>query len=265
MFITWNGEKRHVSQGGLLEIVHALDPRADVIVLNGFATNENLQVKDEDSIYTFKKGEMPPDTLMSQLLSSRNSPGTVEILKSSCVGIAGLGGLGSHVALALWRMGIGHLVLVDFDIVEPTNLNRQAYGMNDLGQFKVDALKRQLYAIHPYGKITGYRQRITQANALDYFNGCQVIVEAFDTPQAKADLVHCVLSATEIPIVAASGIAGLYSGNQIRSLQKMGRLYMVGDQEHGAKPGEGLMAPRVMLAAGHQALVTVQLLLGLDI
>ena len=73
-------------------------------------------------------------------------------LKNSTVGIAGLGGLGSNVAMALARSGIGRLIIVDFDEVEESNLNRQAYDMEQVGQRKTEALMYNIEKANPPGK-----------------------------------------------------------------------------------------------------------------
>ena len=69
------------------------------------------------------------------------------------VGIAGLGGLGSHIAVFLARAGVQHLHLVDFDRVDESNLNRQHYFLRDVGRLKTEALAEQLLAINPALKI----------------------------------------------------------------------------------------------------------------
>lgn len=83
-------------------------------------------------------------------LDERHSPETQKLLSAGNVAIAGLGGLGSNVAYALARIGVGHLHLIDFDVVDITNLNRQQYFMEHIGMYKTDALKSLLLKINPY-------------------------------------------------------------------------------------------------------------------
>ena len=78
-------------------------------------------------------------------LNERHSPEKQALLSEGRVAIAGLGGLGSNVAYALARIGVGHLHLIDFDVVDITNLNRQQYFMEHLGMYKTDALKSLLH------------------------------------------------------------------------------------------------------------------------
>lgn len=248
--------------GSLKAFVARYHPKADVVVYNGFATEEDFSLIDGDEIVTLERGVMPEREALGALMTSRHTPGVHGAMVGATVGVAGLGGLGSHIAMALARMGIGRLVLVDFDVVEPTNLNRQAYAIHHLGMTKALALKEQLAAIHPYTEVVVHALRVNPENAMDLFGGCDVVVEAFDRPDQKAMLVETLLTKGQMPVVAASGVAGLYSGNTVRAQRFSERLYLVGDQVHGARPGEGLMAPRVMIAAGHQALLVVQLLTG---
>ena len=83
-------------------------------------------------------------------LNERHSPEKQKLLSAGRVAIAGLGGLGSNVAYALARIGVGHLHLIDFDVVDITNLNRQQYFMEHIGMYKTDALKSLLLKINPY-------------------------------------------------------------------------------------------------------------------
>ena len=75
------------------------------------------------------------------MLIERHTKPVYEKLQKAKVAIAGLGGLGSHIAVALVRMGVGHLYLVDFDKVDSSNLNRQYYRSCHIGVYKTEALK----------------------------------------------------------------------------------------------------------------------------
>ena len=127
-------------------------------------------------------------------------------LDKACVGIAGLGGLGSNLAIFLARLGVGHLILVDFDVVDITNLNRQHYTMKDLGIPKTLALVEQLEAINPYLTYETYTERVVPSNVERLFSGCDVVVEAFDKPDQKAMLLENLLTRLpEKPVVSGSG------------------------------------------------------------
>jgi sulfur carrier protein ThiS adenylyltransferase len=194
---------------------------------------------------------------------ARHTPGVHQKIKESVVGIAGLGGLGSAVAIALARIGVGTLILVDFDVVEPSNLNRQQYFIHQVGMPKVEALRENLSKINPYVRIQTYPEKLDRKNVERIFGKAIVVVEAFDRAEEKAMLIN-VLSEKmpEIYIVAASGVAGYGDNNEIRTTRFSSKIFIVGDQRTAAQPGVGLMAPRVGIAAHHQANLVLRILLG---
>lgn len=234
----------------------------DVRLVNGFTAKEDHLLKDRDEVILIQKGVIPEADELEVLMCARHTPQVHQVFKAAKVAIAGLGGLGSNIAIALARVGIGELLLVDFDVVEPSNLNRQAYYMEDLGLKKSDALIRNLKRINPYNTYIGLHQKIEKEDVKSLFEGYDLVVEAFDDPSYKAMLVNEVLTTMKVPIVSASGLAGMYNPNTIVSKKELRNLYLVGDGIHEAKANEGLMAPRVLIAAGHQATVVCQLLLG---
>jgi sulfur carrier protein ThiS adenylyltransferase len=186
-----------------------------------------------------------------------------EKVRRARVGVAGCGGLGSTVAIALARTGVGSLVLVDFDVVEPSNLNRQQYFVDQLGAYKVDALAENLARVNPYVRVERHRRRIGAADVPALFGGCDAVAECFDDPAAKAELAGAMRARLPaIPLVAVSGIAGHGPAERIRSRRIFGGSFLIGDGESAARPGLGLLAPRVTVAAGHQANVILRLLIG---
>jgi len=247
------------SIGGIRD---GIKPDADVLVLNGFPSPPGTKVKEGDRIVLIRKGEIPPISELEALMMARHSPGTHERLKSATVGIAGVGGLGSHVALALARSGVGRLVIVDHDVVEPSNLNRQAYSIDHLGMKKVRAMEQILLQANPFVCVDAHECALDERNAPVIFADCDVVVECLDDASSKAELISSVLS--NLPnslVVAASGLAGHGPANEIVT-RRHERLYVCGDGKSGIAPGKGLMATRVMVCAGHQANQVVRLLLG---
>jgi len=234
-------------------------PEADVLIHNGAAVSEDVPLSEGDCVNLIQRGEIPPAEELEALMVARHTPGVHEKIKGATVGIAGLGGLGSAVAVALARIGVGRLILVDFDVVEPSNLNRQQYFIDQLGQTKAEALEANLKRINPYVEYETHCIRLTPDNIPTLFAEADVLVEAFDRADQKAMLLQFFPGK---PIVAASGLAGHGSGETI-GVRKMGKnIYVVGDLETGAAPGCGLMAPRVGIAAHMQANVVLRLLLG---
>lgn len=186
------------------------------------------------------------------------------ILEHAVVGIAGAGGLGSNCALHLVRAGIRRFVICDFDVVSAANLNRQFYFRDQIGQKKIVALAANLRRIEPDLDLDLRDIRLDAAHAADVFRTCDIVVEAFDTTDAKMALLGALLP-RERPIVAASGIAGWgRSGDLI--VRRIGRnLVMVGDGERGIAPDCPPQAPRVALAAALQANAVVSELLGCEL
>ena len=260
MKIFLNERALEVAEGTtLLGLKADRKPGADVLVYNGAAVTDDVELKAGDSVNLIRRGEIPPADELEALMVSRHTPGVHEKIKGATVGIAGLGGLGSAIAVALARIGVGRLILADFDVVEPSNLNRQQYFIDQLGQTKAGALEANLKRINPYVTYEAHCTKVTPENIGDLFGDVDVMVEAFDRADQKAMLLQHFKGA---PIVAASGLAGYASGETI-GVRKMGtRIYIVGDLETGAAPGCGLMAPRVGIAAHMQANTVLRILLG---
>ena len=182
---------------------------------------------------------------------------------SATVAVCGLGGLGSNIAIALARAGIGKLLLIDFDRVDITNLHRQQYKANQIGIHKADALADNLSEIAPYTEIQTVTERITEKNVEVLLKDADVVCEAFDDAAAKAMLVNGVLE--RLPnccLVAASGMAGMDTPNTIKTRRVMKRLYLCGDEVSDVADTIGLVAPRVMLCAAHQAHTVLRILAG---
>jgi sulfur carrier protein ThiS adenylyltransferase len=195
------------------------------------------------------------------MLIERHGESVFKKLKDATVGIAGLGGLGSNVAVSLARIGIGRLVIADFDVVEPSNLNRQQYFVEQLGRKKVEALTENLLKINPFLKIEGHSLKLTSENIPEIFKDCPVIAECFDKANQKQMIVETVLSKTKSVIVAVSGLGGYGNSNEIVTKKISNRVILVGDDSRGLESGFSLMAPRVAIAAGHQANAIVELIL----
>ena len=180
---------------------------------------------------------------------------------SATVAICGLGGLGSNIAMSLARVGIGRLILIDFDRVDITNLHRQQYKISQIGMHKTDALTVNLREIAPYIELEVHTERITEDNVITLLQDADIICEAFDDAECKAMLTNTVLS--EMPdkyLVAASGMAGMGVTNSIRTRRITSRFYLCGDETSEVSDGIGLVAPRVALCAAHQAHTVLRIL-----
>ncbi|HCB96118.1 MAG TPA: sulfur carrier protein ThiS adenylyltransferase ThiF [Ruminococcus sp.] len=189
-----------------------------------------------------------------QALDDRHGIEFQKKISSTTVAVCGLGGLGSNIAISLARAGIGKLILIDFDKVDITNLHRQQYKANQIGMCKTEALQNNLKEINPYLETKIHTICLDESNAKDVLADADIICEAFDNAEAKANIVNFVLS--EMPnkyIVAASGMAGLDSANLIKTRKVSKRFYLCGDEVSDIKDGIGLVSTRVMLCAAHQA------------
>ncbi len=196
-------------------------------------------------------------------LISRHGEELHKRFSSATVAVCGLGGLGSNIATALARSGIGKLLLIDFDCVDVTNLHRQQYKASQIGRYKAEALAENLMEMAPYTKIQTMIVRITEENFAELLKKADIICEAFDNAESKAMLVNGVLE--QLPhchLVAASGMAGMDTPNTIRTRKIMKRFYLCGDEVSEAADSIGLVAPRVMLCAAHQAHTVLRILAG---
>lgn len=189
----------------------------------------------------------------------RNVPGMLDILRRSCIGIAGCGGLGSNAAVALTRAGIGKLILADFDRVEMSNLNRQYFFMNDVGKSKVNALSSHLLNINPDIELKLINKELIPEDIPDIFSSVDIMIEAFDKAETKKWLVEkWSTQFPEIPIVCASGLSGFGLSEELE-IKKAGNIYMIGDQS--SDMSMGLCSARVAIAANIQANTAIELLM----
>ncbi len=240
-------------------------PPADLVILNGHPVEGDRSLREGDRVVFIRKGVMPVRAEMEALMAARHSPKVHERVKRATVGIAGAGGLGSNVALALARTGVGRLVIADGDVVELSNLNRQQYFVEDIGRLKVEALRDFLARVNPFCRVDAHPVWLREDTVAAVLDGAEVVVEALDQAEAKAMLIDAVLKRMpKTPVVAASGLAGYGPGNAIRTRAIAERLYVVGDLSAEAGEGTGLMAPRVGIAAGHQANAVLRILMGED-
>lgn len=261
MQLLLNGKKMNCPCDYLEDLKAAYGSGQEITIVNGFATTENLALKEGDEIYFIPKDRLPPKEALEGMMCSRHTPKVHQKVSAGRVAICGLGGLGSNAAVYLARTGVGHLHLIDFDTVDASNLNRQSYMVRDLGQRKTDALARQIADINPFIDVRTDFVRLTEDNVPTILKDDQVICEAFDNPDAKTMLVHTVLEqCPDKYIVSASGMAGYGDSNAIETKQITSHFYICGDQTRNAKPGRGLMAPRVAICAGHEANLILKLL-----
>lgn len=266
MNVYLNGKSISVKKGiSLSEFLEYYFPEYYVVILNTVLNPElSVTLKEGDRISAFKKGVMPDDVSLKDLMFSRQPESFTEKLQNAVIGIAGLGGLGSVVGENLVRAGVGKLVVADFDIVEPSNLNRQRYFIDQIGEYKVNAFIENMMKVSKFTEIEGHILKINREN-VDIFKDCDVIAECFDNPEAKAELVSSIREKfPEKVIVAASGVAGFNSEKTITVQKISDKIYIVGDRQSEVRDGIGLTATRVGIAASIQSHLIIRLVLGLE-
>ena len=190
------------------------------------------------------------------------TPGERTLLESVRVGIAGAGGLGSNCAMHLVRSGVKHITIADFDVVNESNLNRQFFFRDQIGQKKVEAIKANLLRIEPDADIRAVDIRLDASSAREVFADCGIVVEAFDAVDAKVMFVSAFASSGK-KLVTASGLAGWGRSNAMR-VRKMGSIVAIGDGETSVGDGAAPVSPRVGIAAAMEANAVVSLLLGCE-
>lgn len=204
---------------------------------------------------------IPSKEEMYNELIKRHGKERQEKFDKSCVAVCGLGGLGSNIALSLARVGIGTLILIDFDRVDISNLHRQQYFANQIGLYKTDALKDILTAVSPYIKIVTHTVKINKDNIHELLSDADVICEAFDKAEEKAMLINEV--SEQFPdkyIVSGSGMAGFGEANDIKTRRLTKRIFICGDGTSDISHGTGLVSSRVMLCASHEAHAVLRIL-----
>jgi len=239
--------------------------KPDIFIVDGFAIKEDSELKDGSNVVFIRRGVMPEREVLRSMIASRNSPELNLALSKAVIGVAGLGGLGSNIALSLARVGVKKLVLADFDVVEPSNLNRQQYFVRHIGLKKTQALKELINDVNPFVEVETHDIFLDEKNVASVFGECEILCEAFDNVAGKAMILNeAGASLKDKKIIGASGMAGYFSSNLIKTIKFAKNVYLCGDLTNEAKIGQGLMAPRVAVCANHEANLVIRLLMGLE-
>jgi len=188
------------------------------------------------------------------------TPEQLALLEQTTIGIAGAGGLGSNCAQLLVRSGFCRFTIVDFDIVESSNLNRQFFFMDQIGTPKVSALAENLKGINPDIRINARQHKLDPTTISAIFADCDIIIEAFDRPEYKKMLVETFLPSDKL-IISASGLAGWGDSDRIRVHKIRENFYLVGDLVTGINE-QPPVAPCVQIAAAKQADIVLEHVLG---
>ena len=182
---------------------------------------------------------------------------------NSYVAIAGLGGLGSNIAIFLARVGIGNIHLIDFDKVDISNIHRQQYYISDIGKLKTEVMKERLLQINPYINIRTTNIVVTKDNMKEIFKDEDIICEAFDKPENKSMLVNEFFEnfGSEKKLVSGNGMAGFGDSNEIKTKKITDNFYICGDFKTDVGIEKTLTAARVAVCAAHEANIVVRLII----
>lgn len=144
-------------------------------------------------------------------------PEGLDILRNATVAVLGMGGVGSYTVEALARSGIGHLLLVDKDVVDVTNINRQIPALTDtIGRPKVEVMAERVAAINPECVVETKRMFFLEDTEEDIFSShLDYVADAIDTVSAKIHLIRQCM-ARAIPIVSSMGAANKIDPAQFR-------------------------------------------------
>ncbi|MEN6621625.1 MAG: sulfur carrier protein ThiS adenylyltransferase ThiF [Smithella sp.] len=177
-------------------------------------------------------------------------------LRKIKIGIAGAGGLGSNCAVNLVRVGFERIKLVDFDVVEAANLDRQFYFVDQVGMYKVAALRQNLLRINPALQVEVKIIKIDQSMVKTLFEDCSIVAECLDGAENKSMLV-CELLTLNKFVVAVSGLGGYGKSDNIKIHPVKNNLTLIGDLKSDIT-FQPALSPRVNIAAAKQADVILE-------
>ena len=192
-----------------------------------------------------EKEKEKKENLLRRGVARYLSEAQTEAVRGARVGVAGAGGLGSNAALMLARSGVEHFLLVDDDVVDASNLNRQQFWSRHVGMPKVEALKGLLLELNPAARVETLRLRLTADNTAEIVRACPLWLEALDGARDKRMFVEAAMAAG-LRVASASGMGG-YGREPLRR-RRLGRLIVVGDFSTDVAEAPPL-APRVTEAA----------------
>lgn len=192
------------------------------------------------------------------------SPEENLLLRKFRVAVIGCGGLGGYLIEMLSRLGIGHLTVVDGDVFEPSNLNRQLLSEpGNIGRSKALAAEYRVKQINPDVDVRAIHQLLTDANALEILRGHDLVCDALDNISSRKILQHAAAQ-LQIPMVYAA-IAGWYA--QVATIMPgdaiLEKLYP-DDSQKGAEAHLGNPSFTPALAASLQVAEALKVLLGKD-
>jgi adenylyltransferase/sulfurtransferase len=188
--------------------------------------------------------------------------GQKTLLESTAL-IIGLGGLGSPIAMYLAAAGVGHLILVDFDDVEISNLQRQIIHTTDqLGQAKVDSAKTALHKLNPEIRLSCVNQKLNEDELQEYVQQSNVVLDGSDNFNTRF-MVNQVCVQNQTPLVSGAAIrlegqVSVYLNNGEGPCYRC--LYKDGEDQDQTCSENGVLAPVVGIIGSIQATEAIKVL-----
>ncbi len=129
-------------------------------------------------------------------------------LNQTRITIVGVGGVGSHAVEALCRSGVGHITIIDPDLIEDSNINRQIQALSStIGRYKTEVMVERMQQINPFIQINQYPSSYTSEHSSMITQGsCDYVIDAIDSLKDKIHLIKTCLE-QEIPIISSMGTA----------------------------------------------------------
>ncbi|MDC0977625.1 sulfur carrier protein ThiS adenylyltransferase ThiF [bacterium] len=182
---------------------------------------------------------------------------TLTYIQKIKIGIAGAGGLGSNIANCLVRSGFKNFEILDLDIIETKNLNRQNYFLSEIGHSKVETLKKRLLQINPDCQIITHQIKLTTQNTKEYFQNTAILFEAFDEVASKKLILEEYGNADKL-IISGCGMAGYNNQPEIKIRKVSKKIYIVGDEQTEVSKSTPPLAPRVITCASLMASIALE-------
>lgn len=183
--------------------------------------------------------------------------------------IVGMGGLGCPAAMYLAAAGVGHLVIVDDDVVELTNLQRQiAHDQDSLGQAKVESAAATLRRLNPHVRVTAIKQRLGTEQMQEIVPNMTLVLDACDNFTTRFQL-NAVCVEHKIPLVSGAAIR-MEGQVSVFDSRDAGSpcyqcLYQLGDDDQASCASNGVMAPLVGIIGAVQAMEAIKIIAGVGV
>jgi molybdopterin/thiamine biosynthesis adenylyltransferase/molybdopterin converting factor small subunit len=247
------------------------------IYINGknakFSGGLTTSLNDGDEVYILPavaggSEELSPkelDRFSRQVMLEEIGYGGQLKLKNAKICVVGVGGLGNPITSRLAAMGVGHLRIVDRDVIELSNLHRQTmYDESDVGQIKVEAATKKLQKLNPDCKIESLAISVNEYNAKEIIDGCDVVIDALDSVNARYALNKACVE-KNIPFVTGAAVG--VSGQAFTIIPKQSACYycMFPDLNEDTMPTcsiEGVHPSILSLVGGIEVAEAVKIILG---